>query len=86
LWLASRARERIRQSAVLFSILMSAAVLYCSWIYVDDLSFFRILFRLHMGWWYPVFLCAAVAGLYHDFGSRARKQDQSDSPTQTTDS
>ena len=53
-----------------FSFLMFAAVLCCSYLYIDDLTFFRILFRTHMGWWYPVFLCVVFIGLYLEY-SRA---------------
>ena len=60
-WLSFRSTTKIRQSIVWFSFLMFVAVLYCSCLYVDDLTFFRILFRTHMGWWYPIFLCLMLA-------------------------
>jgi hypothetical protein len=47
---------------------MFAAVVYCSMLYIDDLTFFKILFRTHMGWWYPVLLCAVIARLQWEFG------------------
>ncbi|HVX59593.1 MAG TPA: hypothetical protein VHC19_03295 [Pirellulales bacterium] len=74
LGLAIRSRAAHQQSAVWFSFLMFVAVLYCGFMYVNDLTFFRILFRLHMGWWYPVLLCLVLAGLYRDYGRRRRSQ------------
>jgi len=71
LGLACWSRTNIQKSIVWFSFLMFVAVLYCSYLYVDGLTFFRILFRTHMGWWYPLLLCVVLAGLYLDYG-RAR--------------
>lgn len=68
LGLAYRSREQMQSSIVWFSILMLITVLYCSWMYVDDLTFFRILFRTHMGWWYPLLQCVVLAGLYLEYG------------------
>ncbi len=67
LGLAIRSRASDQQSAVWFSFLMFVAVLYCGFMYVNDLTFFRILFRSHMGWWYPVLLCLVLAGLYKEY-------------------
>jgi hypothetical protein len=47
--LAYRSSTEIRKGIVWFSFLMFVGVLYCSFLYVDDLTFFRILFRSHMG-------------------------------------
>lgn len=69
--LAFRSSSAIRPSLVWFSFLMFIAVIYCSCLYIDDLTFFRILFRAHMGWWYAVFLCFAIFSLYMDYGRHA---------------
>ncbi|HUG20804.1 MAG TPA: hypothetical protein VMM56_17575 [Planctomycetaceae bacterium] len=74
--IAYRSRERIQQSVVWFSCLMFVGVLYCSMLYIDDLTFFRILFRTHMGWWYPVLLCAVIARPQWEFG-RAKSRSES---------
>jgi hypothetical protein len=66
--LAFRSGADIRKSTVGFSWLMFAAVLYCAFMYVDDLTFFRILFRMHLGWWYAVGLGAVMVGLWLDWG------------------
>ncbi|WP_350188219.1 hypothetical protein [Gimesia sp.] len=63
---------KIRQSVVWFSFLIFAAVLYCSYLYVDGLSFFRILLGVHLGWTYPLLLCLAVVGLFLEYPLRRR--------------
>ena len=45
---------------LLLSCVMCLSVAYCSYMYVDSLSFFRILAQAHMGWWYPVMLGVIV--------------------------
>ena len=76
--LAYRSSDEIRKPIVWFSFLMFVAVLYCSYMYIDDLSFFRILFRTHMGWWYAAFLSVMIVALYLDYGRRANATEQSD--------
>ena len=66
--LAWRTTLEIRRSIVWFSFLILIAVIYCSYLYVDSLSFFRILFRAHFGWKYAIFLCFVIAVLVWDFG------------------
>ena len=73
-------RQNIRQSLVWFSFLMFVAVLCCSYLYVDDLTFFRILFRTHLGWWYPVFLGVVLAGLYLDYGRAGQTAEENVQP------
>ena len=68
IWLAYRSTQRVQQSVVWFSFLIFAAIAYCSYMYVDDMTFFRILFRTHMGWSYPVVLCIFTVVLFLDFG------------------
>ncbi len=63
---------------------MFVAVLYCSYLYVDDLTFFRILFRTHMGWWYAVFLRVMIVALYLDYGRHANATEQSGQPEPPT--
>ncbi|TWU19237.1 hypothetical protein [Allorhodopirellula heiligendammensis] len=65
--LSYRSSSDIRKPIVWFSFLMFVAVLYCSYLYVDDLTFFRILFRTHMGWWYAALLCVMIVALYLDY-------------------
>jgi hypothetical protein len=70
--LAYRSSSEIRKPIVWFSFLMFVAVLYCSYLYIDDLTFFRILFRTHMGWWYTALLCVMILALYLDYGRHGK--------------
>jgi hypothetical protein len=76
LGLAYRSSSEIRQPIVWFSFLMFFSVIYCSYLYIDDLTFFRILFRTHMGWWYPALLCVVIVALYLDYGYHGKATDQ----------
>lgn len=76
LGLAYRSSDDIRKPIVWFSFLMFVAVLYCSYLYIDDLTFFRILFRTHMGWWYAAILCVMIVALYLDYGRHANATEQ----------
>lgn len=78
--LACRSNRNTQKSLVWFSFLMFATVLYCSYLYVDDLTFFRILFRTHMGWWYPLFMCVVLTGLYLDYGHATQAAEQTAQP------
>ena len=69
--LAYRSSLEVRQSIVWFSFLMFVAVFYCSYLYVDKLTFFRILFRAYLGWWYAALLCVTIVALYVDCGRHA---------------
>lgn len=73
--LAWRSSTEIRMLIVWLSILMFLAVVYCSSVYVDDLTFFRILTRSHMGWGYTVLLALVVGGLYVDFVHSLKRKD-----------
>jgi hypothetical protein len=83
--LAYRSSNEIRKPIVWFSFLMFAAVLYCSYMYIDDLNFFRILFRTHMGWWYAALLSIMILALYLDYGHHANATEQSDPPKSPVD-
>lgn len=54
--LAYRSRTAFSRPLLIVSILMFVSVIYCSYLYIDDLTFFRIMARTHMGWYYPVLL------------------------------
>jgi hypothetical protein len=74
--LAYRSLSEIHKPIVWFSFLMFVAVLYCSYMYVDGLTFFRVLFRTHMGWWYAALLCVMIVALYVDYGRHTKEQNQ----------
>jgi len=66
--LTTKSRPPIRKPLIVFSFLLFVGVVFCSYLYIDDLSFFRILTSAHMGWHYPVFVAVVVFFLYKDFG------------------
>ena len=68
LFLVLKSAESVRKPLIAFSFLLFVAVAFCSYLYIDDLSFFRILTSTHMGWWYPVFVIVAAVWLYKDLG------------------
>ena len=76
--LAYRSTSDIRKPIVWFSFVMFVAVLYCSYLYVDELTFFRILFRTHMGWWYVAFLGVMIVALYLDYARHVNVTEESD--------
>ena len=75
--LAYRSSREVRKPIVWFSFLMFVGVIYCSYLYIDHLTFFRILFRSHMGWWYAAFLGVMIAALYLDYGHHGKAAEQS---------
>jgi hypothetical protein len=62
----------IRKSIVVLSIIMFVGVLWGTYMYVDNLGFFTILFRAHMGWTYPLFLATLIVGAYWDYCIQCR--------------
>ena len=80
LWLSYRSRKKIQNSGVWFSFLMCVSVLYCSYLYIDELSFFRILIRAHMGWLHPVVMCVALAQLYLQYGRLGQATGRAPAP------
>ncbi len=68
LFLATKSPTSIRKPLIVFSLLLFVAVVFCSYLYIDDLSFFRILTSTHMGWWYPLVVIVVAVWLYKDVG------------------
>lgn len=66
--LTLKSRPPVAKPLVAFSFLLFVAVVFCSYLYIDDLSFFRILTSTHIGWWYPAFVVIVAAWLYKDIG------------------
>jgi hypothetical protein len=77
-YLAYRSSHEIRKPIVWFSFLMFVAVLYCSYLYYDGLTFFHILFRAHIGWWYAAVLCITIVALFLNYGRQANCTEQRD--------
>lgn len=53
---------------VWISFLLFAGIAYCVYSYIDRFSFFKILFDLHLGWWYPVLIATTFLTLLFKFG------------------
>lgn len=70
-WLAVRTGGRRPGVVLWLSFLLLAAIAYCVYLYVDQLSFFKVMFNLHMGWSYPAFLALTFLGLYLEHGRLA---------------
>ena len=66
--LTLKSRPPVTKPLVAFSFLLFVALVFCSYLYIDHLSFFRILTSTHMGWWYPVIVVIVAAWLYKDIG------------------
>ena len=82
LGVACSSRGKTRSSLLGISVILCVAVVYCTYLYINDLTFFRILFQLHMGWTYPASLVVAFAFLYYDYlrASMALEEFQSGRP------
>jgi len=68
--LACRSPQQISKALLVFSILITASVFCCSYLYVDDLTFFRILFRTHMGWMYAGYIVSVAVMIFNDYGDQ----------------
>ncbi|MES2981814.1 MAG: hypothetical protein V4727_05820 [Verrucomicrobiota bacterium] len=62
---------------VAFSFLVFVAVAYSTYSYVEGVSFMRILFKSHLGWWYPASIFIMILGLVLDHGLH-KKDEKSD--------
>lgn len=65
----------VPKSAVVFSIALFISVLFCSHLYIDELSFFQILTRTHMGWLYPCFVAVMAGGTYWQYETTRKEQE-----------
>lgn len=74
--LLGRPLRGVRQVEV-FSMFIFASVAISSWMYLDGLSFFRILFKWHLGWSYPAGVVTTAVYLHQRFG---QKQTQAGRP------
>jgi hypothetical protein len=63
-----------------FSLVIFASVVISSYAYIDGLSFFRILFKWHMGWSYPVGIIITSFYIYYQY-LETKKQNKPAHPT-----
>ena len=77
--LCSSRTGRLREVQV-FSLVVFASVVISSYAYIDGMSFFRILFKWHMGWTYPVGIGTTAFYLYYQY-VETKKQNKSEMAT-----
>lgn len=63
-WLASRCRGRWRHHVLGISVLLTVALTFNAYLFVDGLSFFRIVQNVRVGWSYPAMVAVAFSHLY----------------------
>jgi hypothetical protein len=63
-------RDRLRRLLLVAGLLL-ASMAYMTYVYVDQLSYFRILINSYMGWWYPALLGLTVLGADLEHGRPA---------------
>lgn len=68
LLLFSKRKVDIRQIEI-FSLFIFGSVVLSTWMYLDGMSFFRILFKWHLGWSYPL----AISGFATYFYTKYRE-------------
>lgn len=52
---------------IAFSIVVFISVVLSSYGYIEGLSFFKILFKWNLGWWYPVGIIVTIGAIYADY-------------------
>ena len=53
-----------------------AAVAYSTYGYIDGVSFLRILFKSHLGWWYPAGIALTILGLVLEHGLHKPEEEK----------
>ena len=69
--LVLRAGSERREAFFWLSLIIFAAVVFNSWMYVDGMGFFTIIFKAHVGWWYPVSILITIGWLCYFTGLAA---------------
>jgi hypothetical protein len=66
-WFAWRARGHRSGQLLLLSGLLLASMAFGIYMYIDDMSYFRILMGFYMRWWYPALVAMLFLGMVIDF-------------------
>ena len=48
----------------------------CSYDYIQGLSFLKILFKWHLGWWYPAGIAMTIGTIYSDYSRHIKILEQ----------
>ncbi len=75
LLLILRSPEKFKKQAFWFSLLLFVAVVSSSYLYIDGMGFFSILFKWHLGWFYPVLLLITFFQFVFEYRRPAAKED-----------
>jgi hypothetical protein len=67
-------RDRVPR-LVFVALLLLTSVAFMCYVYVDELSYFKILVGSYMGWWYPALLGLTFLGAYVEYGPRSARPD-----------
>ena len=67
-WYSDR---EVSKMLVVVSIFTFAGVVFYSYVYIDEMSFFTIITRSYFGWGYPFLLFSGISALFWDHGGRA---------------
>ena len=71
-----------RQRGLLWiCVLLLASVAFSTYMYIDEFSYFKILFNSYMGWWYPFVLALTFLGLMIEHGRSGPAKPASTHPT-----
>lgn len=69
---------KLRENAksIAFSFVVFIAVVMCSYDYIQGLSFLKILFKWHLGWWYPAGIAMTIVTIYSDYSRHIKILEQ----------
>jgi hypothetical protein len=77
IWLLLNGSLGRNGKVVAFSFVVFTAVAYSSYSYIEGVSFLRILFKSHLGWWYPAGIALTILGLFIEHGLLKKKDTES---------
>lgn len=61
---------------ITFSMVVFISVVFSSYGYIEGLSFFKILFKWNLGWWYPVGILVTVGAIYADYARQVKGMEE----------
>ncbi len=72
LWLVFHPKFRANPKVIAFSMIVLISVALSSYGYIEGFSFFKILFKWNLGWWYPVGIALTIGVIYVDYRRQVR--------------
>ena len=80
LWLLITTRFKGQDKVVAFSFVVFGAVAYSTYSYIGGVSFLSILFKWHLGWWYPAGIALTILGLVFEHGLHTKQKAEQSVP------